>query len=420
MNAFLPISQLSMHFIKETEKHIGKSYEFIITQFERKKKNIVLSRRKILENEKNAARLAALESITEGQIIDGIVSNIANFGAFIDIGGIDGLLHIGDIAWYKVKKVEDLLHLGQTVKVQVSKVDKVNGKISLNMKNLTLNSWDYASERFPEGLIMKGIVTSIMNYGAFVKLEPGIEGLLPISEYAWNDAEATFKREVKKDQEIEVKIINVDKENKKIALSVKRIHANPWGEVFRHYPPGTIVKGIVQNLVPFGAFVKLPEGIEGLIHINNFSWTAKVKHPKDFLKKGDEIEVVVLEVNPKNEKVLLSLKHINPDPYEKYKIGTIIKGKVVRTVGFGAFVELEPGIEALIKNNEIFSIKTDKTEPVLKKNEEVEAKVIKVDVKDRKIEASVKKLEFDREKELIKKYTNQNEKPTLGEILEEE
>ncbi|GHT37462.1 30S ribosomal protein S1 [Endomicrobiia bacterium] len=416
VNAFLPIAQVDMHFVKETEQYIGKSYKFEITKFDARKKNVVVSRRKIIEDEIKSA----LESITEGQILDGTVSRITKFEAFINLGGVDGLLHIGELAWYRVKKVEDLLHIGQVVRVQVLKVDKAGEKISLSMKNLSPHPWDSASERLPLGLITKGTVTSIMSYGVFVEFEPGVEGLLHASEYAWSNGGAALKRDVKKGQEIEVKIIGMDKENKKIALSVKRILTNPWDEAFRHYAPGTAVKGVVQNLTHFGAFVKLPEEIEGLIHISNFSWTKKIIHPEAVIKKGDEVEVVVLGVNPQNEKISLSLKHMQPNPYNKYEVGSIVKGKVVRTSDFGAFIEIEAGIEALVKNNRASSVEADNDRYVLKEGEEVEAKVTRVDIRNRKIEASIKKLEADREKELIKQYANQDSKYTLGEILFEE
>ncbi|GHT50158.1 30S ribosomal protein S1 [Endomicrobiia bacterium] len=419
VNAFLPISQIDMHFVKKTEQYIGKSYEFVITKFDARKKNVVVSRRKIIEDEINTARASALESITEGQILDGTVSRITKFEAFINLGGVDGLLHIGELAWYRVKKVEDLLHIGQVIRVQVLKVDKAGEKISLSMKNLSPHPWDSTSERLPLGLITKGTVTSIMSYGVFVEFEPGVEGLLHASEYAWSNSVAALKRDVKKGQEIEVKIIGVDKENKKIALSVKQI-TNPWDEAFRHYTPGTVVKGVVQNLMSYGAFVKLPEGIEGLIHISNFSWTKKIINPEAVIKKGDGVEVVVLGVNPQNERISLSLKHMQPNPYNKYKVGSIVKGKVVRTSDFGAFIEIEAGIEALVKNNRVSSVETDNDRYVLKEGEEVEAKVTRVDIRNRKIEASVKKLEADREKELIKQYANQDSKYTLGEMLFEE
>lgn len=415
VNAFLHISQVDSSFVSEPEKYVGKTYEFAITEFDKKDKKAALSRRKLLEKEKAIKKEATLKTLQAGQTVEGKVTKLTKFGAFIDLGGVDGLVHIAEMAWYKVKKAEDLLNEGQTVKVEVLKIDE-NGKISLSMKNLSPNPWDEASDKFPEGLVIKGKVTSVMPYGAFVELEPGIEGLLHASEYSWNDSEAEFKKNIKKDQEIEVKIIDVDKTNKKISLSVKKIKSNPWDDVFKHYAPGSVVKGVIQNLMPFGAFVKLPEGVEGLVHINDFSWTEKVKHPEEKVKKGQEIEVVVLEVNPKNEKISLSIKHITPDPYKKYKTGSIIKGKVIKTNDYGAFIELEPGLEAFIKNNEVSIAKGDK----LKEGEEVEAKITKFDARDKKIEASIKKLEFDREKELVKKFANKDERPTLGQILTDE
>ncbi|MDR0977763.1 MAG: S1 RNA-binding domain-containing protein [Endomicrobium sp.] len=422
INAFLPISQLDIHFVKDTQDYIGKRYAFIITQLDVLKKNVVVSRRKILESEKIIARDALLASISEGQILDGVVSRIVNFGAFVDIGGMDALLHIGELAWYKVKKVDDLLHAGQKIKVKVAKIDKSCGKVSLSIKSLIANPWDSVSERFPVGLVMKGKINSIVSYGAFVELEPGIEGLLHASEYKWDSSAsgAVLNKELKEGQEINVKVIGVDKENKKISLSVKQMLPNPWNEAFRHYIPGSIVNGTVQNLTPFGAFVKLPEGVEGLIHISDFSWTKKIKHPGDILKKGDEVKVVVMEINPQNEKISLSLKHITQDPYKKYKVGDIVKGKVITVVGYGAFVELESGIEASIKNREASSYLKSEKMQTFTEGEEIEAEVVRVDFVKRKIEVSVKKLESDREKDIIKQFAHQDDKPTLKEILSEE
>jgi small subunit ribosomal protein S1 len=420
VNAFMRISQLNIRFAKEMEQHIGKSYELAIVEFDIERKKIVVSRRRVIEDEINAAKASTLKNIAEGQILDGTVSRIEDFGAFINLGGIDGLVHIGELAWYKVKNVKDLLHVGQTIRVQVLKVDKPGEKISLSLKKLSPNPWDHACEKFPLGLITKGIVTSVMDYGVFVELEPGVDGLLHFSQYSWSNSQEALRRDVKKGQEIEVKIIDIDKEKKKIVLSVKQILANPWDEALRHYTPGVVVKGIVQKLTSFGAFVKLPEAIEGLIHIDDFSWTKKIGHPKEVIKKDDEVEVVVLEINPRSEKIYLSLKHTQLDPYKKYKVGSIVKGKVVKIFGFGVFIEIDTGIEVLIKNNETSSAKTDKDGYALKEGEEVEAKVIKVDIKNRKIEASIKKLEACREKEIVKQYTNQNDKYTLGEILSEE
>ena len=286
------------------------------------------------------------------------------------------------------------------------------------MKQLVTSPWESAGEKYIEGLIIKGTVTAVMPYGAFVELEKGVEGLLSVNEYAWNDSEHLFQQEVSAGKEIEVKVINCDKETKKISLSVKQMRQNPWNEAARHYLPGTKVKGIVKNITPFGAFVKLPEGIEGLIHISDFSWSKNIKHPDNIVKKGDEIEVAVLSVNTQNEKISLSLKHLTPDPYKKYKVGTIIKGKVVRVAEFGIFVEVEEGINVLIKKNELSM--ENKTQELPKEGEEIEAKIIKAEIKERKLEASIRKFEKSMERELIKQFANNDERFTLGDILQED
>lgn len=418
VRAFLHISQVDTVFVKNAEKYLGKHYDFAITEFDRNDKKITVSRRKILEDEKLAKKASMLESLSEGQILDGTVSKIIKSGAFINLGGIDGFLHIGELAWYKVKQVEDILTVGQIIRVQVAKIDKQQERISLSMKQLVTSPWESAGEKYIEGLIIKGTVTAVMPYGAFVELEKGVEGLLSVNEYAWNDSEHLFQQEVSVGKEIEVKVINCDKETKKISLSVKQMRQNPWDEAARHYLPGTKVKGIVKNITPFGAFVKLPEGIEGLIHISDFSWSKNIKHPDNIVKKGDEIEVAVLSVNTQNEKISLSLKHLTPDPYKKYKVGTIIKGKVARVAEFGIFVEVEEGINVLIKKNELSM--ESKTQELPKEGEEIEAKIIKAEIKERKLEASIRKFEKSMERELIKQFANNDERFTLGDILQED
>jgi small subunit ribosomal protein S1 len=452
LKAFLPISQIENHFVKDTEKYIGKTYQFVITEFNRAKEKITVSRRKVLEDEKLAKKKSILETLAEGQILDGTVSNFARlkpkkspaaapeeqskksdkaikndkskiFGAFINLGGIDGLLHVDEMAWHRVTNPEEVLRIGQTVRVQVIKFDKEHEKISLSIKSLMTNPWDAAAEKYPVGMTLKGKVVSVIDYGAFIELEKGVDGFLHNSEYSWNDSEYAFKKNVKKGQELEVKIISADLANKKIGLSVKQTLPNPWDDVYKHYSPGAKVKGIVQNLTPFGAFVELPGGIEGLVHISDFSWTKKINHPADVVKKGDEVEVIVLEVNSQKEQISLSIKHTMDDPYKKYKVGNVVKGKVIKQTDFGYFIELEPGIEALIKSNDIsFQKSQDNTKSAAALNigDEVEAKITGFDIKDRKIKASVKKLEMDREKELVKKYANQDNRPTLGDILLEE
>ncbi|MDR3049702.1 MAG: 30S ribosomal protein S1 [Elusimicrobiota bacterium] len=415
--AFLPMSQADISQVKDPEKYVGKIYQFLVLEFDKYKRQIVVSRRKILEAQRDEKKKFLLANLVEGQIIDGAVSDIVKFGAFIDLGGIDGLLHIGEIAWHSVNKVEDLLRKGQTVRVKIINIDREKGKISLSVKSLLPNPWESISEKFPIGMITKGKIVSIIDSGAFIEIEEGIDGFLHNSEYAWNDSVAEMKKNVKKGKEIDVKITAVDVENKKISLSVKQITANPWEEAYKHYSPGMAVKGKVENFMPFGAFIKLPEGVEGLVHISDFSWTKKINRPQDMLKKGDEIAVVVLEVNPQKEKISLSIKHNTTDPYKKYKNGTMVKGKITRALDFGVFMEIEEGVEALIKNSEATAEKVERGVQVLKVGDEAQAQIIKCDIKERKLEASVRKLERAQERELVKKYSNQSVKQTLGDIL---
>lgn len=418
LEAFLPASQADTHFSKNADKYIGKKFEFLITEINREKRNIVLSRRKLMDTEKTAKKEKLMAGIKEGDVIEGTVTSITGFGAFVDIGGIDGLLHIGDISWQHIKKVDTVVKTGQKVQVQVLKVDTQAGKVSLGMKQLSERPWNKAVEKYPVGSIVKGKITSITAFGAFVELEPGVEGLLHSSEMSWGSKKDDVKKQLAVGQEIEPKVIALDPEKEKLSLSLKRMQANPWEEASKNYPAGTKIKAVVSHLTPFGAFVKLPEGIEGLIHVADMSWTRKVNHPKDFVKIGQEVECVVVEINPQNEKVSLSLKAVTQDPFKKYRAGTVVTGTVKRIVDFGAFIELEPGLEALVRLSEIAPKRIESASEVLKLGQTVEAKVIKSDPSERKIDISIKKLEHDREKELVKKYTGKEERPTLGDMLE--
>ncbi len=418
--AFLPASQLELRFVKDTDKYVGQKFPFVITQISRSPRNIVLSRRQILEGEQKKRREEVFATISEGQVVEGTVTGITDFGAFVDIGGVEGLLHIGDITWYHLKRVEEVVKPGQQVKVQILKIDREKGKISLSMKHISPRPWDGAAERYPVGLTIRGKVTSVTDFGVFVEVEPGMEGLLHVSEVSWGEHERDLKKVFKPGQEVKAKIIALYPAREKLSLSLKQLQANPWEEAHRSYSPGARVKGTITHLTPFGAFVRLPEGIEGLIHVGDLSWTKKVRHPQDVVEAGQEVEVVVLEVNPNNEKISLSLKHMAEDPFKKYHVGAVVRGTVKRAVEFGAFVELEPGIEALLRNADVALHKTEGVqEPQLKEGQEVEAKVVKCDTREHKIDISIKKLEQSRERELLKKYVNKDERPTLGQVLEE-
>ncbi|MFH1367541.1 MAG: 30S ribosomal protein S1 [Elusimicrobiota bacterium] len=419
IDAFLPASQLDIKRVKDENKFIAQKCMFIVTEFNQGKKNVVVSRRKIQEKEQQETRAKVMETLEEGQILDGIVSGITEFGAFVDLGGFEGLLHVSDIAWHHVKKVGDVLKAGQRVRIKVMKIDKEKGKVSLGMKQLVARPWDSAGEKYKIGDVIKGKITSRTDFGIFVELEPGLEGLVHISEISWDEKGESAIKKYSKGQEIEAKITGIDKEKEKLSLSIKRLKSNPWEEAKNHYPAGTKVKGVVTHLTPFGAFVKLAEGIEGLIHVADMSWTKKVRHPQDVVNENQEVEVIVLDVNTATEKISLSLKHMSEDPFKKYKSGKAVTGTVKRIVDFGAFVELEPGVEALLRGSEISREKVDNPTSQLKAGQVIEAKIIKSDVVEKKIDISIRRLDQDREKELLKRYSNKESIPSLGDVLGE-
>lgn len=417
IDAFLPASQLDIKRVKDENAFIGQKHQFIITEFNQAKNNVVVSRRKIQEKEQVETRAKIMETLAEGAIIDGIVSGTTEFGAFVDIGGIEGLLHVGDIAWHRVKKVSDIIKPQQRVRVKVLKIDKEKGKISLGMKQLIERPWNSVDQKYKVNDIIKGKVTSKTDFGMFVELEPGIEGLVHISEVSWDEKGEVALRKFTKGQEIEAKIVGVDKEKEKLSLSLKKLKANPWEEAKKNYPSGAKVKGVVTHLTPFGAFVKLAEGIEGLVHVGDMSWTKKIRHPQDVVAEKQEIEVVVLDVNTATEKISLSIKHMSEDPFKKYKTGKTVTGTVKRVTEFGSFVELEPGVEALLRNSEISQYKSDGPPETVKVGDTVEAKILKSDIVEKKIDISIRRLTQDREKELLKKYSNKENIPSLGDRL---
>ena len=419
VDAFLPGSQLDTRRVKDENSFIGQKIQVLITEANPAKRNVVVSRRKLQEISQNASRSKALEVLTEGQVIEGKVTGITEFGAFVDIGGVEGLLHIGDIAWHRVRKVEDVLKMGQDLTVKILKIDKEKGKVSLGLKQLTARPWDTAEEKYKAGEVLKGKITSKTDFGIFIELEPGLEGLVHISEISWDEKGETAIKAFTKGQEVEAKVLGIDKQKEKISLSIKRLRSSPWEEAKNKYPSGSKVKGTVTQLTPFGAFVKLEEGLEGLVHVGDMSWTKNVRHPQDVVQEGQEVEAVVLSVNTTTEKISLSLKAVSEDPFKKYKSGKAVTGTVKRIVDFGAFIELEPGIEALLRASEVARDKVENISSVLKVGQVVEAKVIKSDPVEKKIDISIRRLDQEREKELLKRYSNKENIPNLGDVLEE-
>jgi small subunit ribosomal protein S1 len=396
---FLPASQVDTRRPGDIGEFIGKEVEAKILKIDTERRNIVISRRKMIEEQRAEQKAALLAEIATGQIRTGIVKNIAEFGAFIDLGGIDGLLHITDMSWERVGHPSEMLRIDDRIEVKVLNVDKDKEKIALGLKQLKENPWDNIEQRYPVGSKVKGSVVNIMNYGAFVKLEPGVEGLVHISEMSWTRRINHPSEMINVGQEIEVVVLEINKQKQEISLGIKQTETNPWTRVAEKYPPNTIIEGKVRNLANYGAFVEIEEGIDGLLHVSDMSWTKKIGHPSEVVKKNDKVRCVVLSVDQEKMRVALGLKQLHEDPWlravpEKYQSGMIVKGKVTKITNFGVFVELEPDLEGLLHVSELADQKVEDPHSVVKIGDEIEVKILRVDVNDRKIGLSKKRAEW--------------------------
>lgn len=394
LKAFLPGSQIDLRPIKNLDRLIGERYEFRIIKMNKKRGNIVLSRRVILEEERKVTKESTLSQLEEGAIIEGIVKNITEYGAFIDLGGIDGLLHITDMSWGRVNHPSEIFSIGDTVNVMVLKFDRENERVSLGLKQATPDPWVDAEKKYPPESRVTGRVVSIADYGAFVELEEGVEGLVHISEMTWNKHVRHPAKVVNVGDQLEAVVLSIDPEKKRISLGMKQIQENPWETIEERYNINSVVEGRVRNIAEFGAFVELEEGVDGLIHISDMSWTQKIKHPSEILKKRDKVRCVVLNIDKENERLSLGLKQLEKDPWEdvedKYPIGSEVKCKIVKVTNFGAFAEIEGGIEGLIHVSQISTNKVTNPRKAVRVGQEVTAKVIKVDMPNRKIGLSIK------------------------------
>jgi len=408
VEAFLPGSQVDIIAPKDLRIYEGKTLECKIVKLNEERKNVVLSRRELIEAERAEKRSKLLSGIEKGGTVKGTVKNITDFGAFIDLDGLDGLLHITDMSWSRLNHPSEMLKVGQEIEVLVLDIDREKERVSLGLKQKTANPWDQIAEKYPVNLKVKGKVTNLVPYGAFVELEPGIEGLVHVSELSWTKRIARPADVLTQGQEIEAIVLGVSKEDQKVSLSVRQLDTNPWEVVTGKYPTGTRVKGKVRNLTAYGAFVELEEGIDGMIHVSDLSWTRKINHPSEMLKKGDEIEAEVLEIDKANQRISLSLKHLSDDPWksieERYKIGDLVTGKVSKVASFGAFVQLADEIDGLVHISQISNDRVEKVKEVLKIGQEVSARVIKVDKTERRIGLSIKAADYtpeqiEREKE---------------------
>ena len=394
VDCFLPASQVGLRPTSDLDQFISQNVAVRIIKFNRGRGNVVASRRVLLEEERASKRAQTLEELQAGQIRKGVVKNIVQYGAFIDMGGIDGLLHITDMAWGRVSHPSEVVQIGQELEVKVLSIDKDNGKISLGLKQKSADPWTHIDSRFPVGSRHKGKVVNLTDYGAFVKLDEGVEGLVHVSEMSWLKRVKHPSAVVTVGQEVEIVILNLDTQAKKISLGMKQVESDPWESMDERLPVGTTVKGQVKSLTDYGAFVELEDGIEGLLHISDMSWSSSLKNPADLLKKGDDVEVKVLNVDKEKRKISLGLKQLQADPWagveSRYVHGTEVKGKVLRTTNFGAFVELEPGIEGLIHISQLADTPPAKVEDLVNAGDSVTAKVIKLSLEDRKIGLSMK------------------------------
>ncbi|MBE7414966.1 MAG: 30S ribosomal protein S1 [Deltaproteobacteria bacterium] len=397
VTAFLPGSQVDLKPVRNPDKLIGQKFKFRVLKYNRRKNNVIVSRRVLLEEEREVLRKTTLETLAEGAVIEGTVKNITDYGAFIDLGGIDGLVHLTDLSWGKVTHPSQLLKIGDTVKVMVLKFNREENKISLGMKQTVEDPWIKAGEKFSPGTRTAGTVVNITDYGAFVELEPGLEGLVHISEMSWTKLKHPSQK-VKVGDRIEVEVLDLDPASKRISLGMKQTESNPWIEAEARYPKGSRVSGVVMNITDFGAFIGIEEGIDGLVHISDLSWK-KVKHPSELFRKGQEVEAVVLNIDAANRRFSLSTKLLEKNPWqgveERYKPGMIVDGRVTSVADFGAFVELEAGLEGLVHVSELSRGK--KRGADIKEGDIVEVEVLNVDPEDNKIGLSVREIKVQAE-----------------------
>ncbi|MBL7179049.1 MAG: 30S ribosomal protein S1 [Desulfobacterales bacterium] len=425
VQAFLPGSQADLRPIRNLDEMVGKTYTFKILKYNRKRSNIVLSRRAILEEERENKRTETLSSVHEGKVVQGIVKNITEYGVFVDLGGVDGLLHITDISWGRVKHPSELFSVGDEITVKILNLDVERERVSLGMKQLTPDPWSIATEKYPLGSRVSGKVVSLTDYGAFVELEEGIEGLIHVSEMSWTRKIRHPSKVVSVGEVVEAVVLDIRPENRRISLGMKQVVPNPWDVISEMYPVGTTIEGKIKNITDFGIFIGIDEGIDGLVHISDISWTKRIKHPSELYKKGEVIQAIVLDIEKEHERFSLGIKQLQTDPWttvsERYEVGKEITGTVTNLTDFGVFVELEEGIEGLIHVSEISKEKV-KT-PVGKFNigDVITARVMNINSEERRIGLSIKRLEIEDEQSLLSEYVS-NMKPatsTFGEILRE-
>src|SRR5712675_1445239 len=401
VEAFLPASQIDIVPPKNLNVFVGNTYDFKVVKINQERQNIVLSRRELIEQERNERRAKLLSEMTPGDIRKGTVKNITDFGAFIDLNGLDGLLHITDMSWGRIGHPSEILKVGQEIDVVVLDINKEKERVSLGLKQKLANPWENIDAKYQVGQKVKGRVVNLVPYGAFVELEPGVEGLVHVTELSWPKRIAKPSDMLKPDQEIEAVVLGINREEQKISLGLRQLEANPWDRAQEKYPPGTRVKGKIRNLTSYGAFIELEEGLDGMIHVSDISWTRKINHPSEVLKKGDEVEAKVLEIDKTNQRIAVGLKQLTEDPWSNidkyYKVGDLVSGHVTKLASFGAFVGLQHDIDGLVHISQVSEERVEKIKNVLKVGQEVNARVVKIDKNERRIGLSIKAANYSNE-----------------------
>ncbi len=425
IQAFLPGSQADLRPIRNLDEMVGQTYTFKVLKYNRKRSNIVLSRRAILEEQRESIRTATLSSMEVGTVMEGIVKNITEYGVFADLGGVDGLLHITDISWGRVKHPAEMFTVGDAINVKILSFDMEKERVSLGMKQLSPDPWSIATEKYPVGNKVEGKVVSLTDYGAFVELEEGIEGLIHVSEMSWTRKIRHPSKVVTVGEIIEAVVLDIKPDNRRISLGMKQVADNPWEIISDKYPVGTVIEGKIKNITDFGLFIGIDDEIDGLVHISDISWTKRIKHPSEIFKKGDIVQAIVLDIDKGSERFSLGIKQTQPDPWksveERYAVGTEISGAVTNITDFGVFVELEEGIEGLIHISEISKEKVKTPAGEFKVGDNVTAKVMNINSDERRIGLSVKRLGEDDDKAILSEYVNNSGPATsaFGEILRE-
>jgi small subunit ribosomal protein S1 len=426
IQAFLPASQVDIRPSSDTDSYIGLKGRFKVIKINQRRDNIVLSRRAVLEEERSSVRDVTLSTLEEGQIVEGTIKNVTDYGAFVDLGGVDGLLHVSDLSWGRVGKPSDVLKPGQQVTAKVLKFDRTKGKISLGIKQTLTDPWLEVPGKFPIGDRVRGRVVSLMEYGAFVELESGVEGLIHVSEMSWTKRVRRAADILNINDEVETIVLGIDMGNRKISLGLKQATENPWATIAEKYPTGTKIEGQIKNMTDFGMFIGIEDGIDGLVHVSDMSWTKRIKHPGDVYEKGQLVLAVVLKVDIENERLSLGIKQLEPDPWslapEKYRAGAIVTGKVTSQTDFGVFVELEEGIEGLIHVSELSREKVASAKEFAKIGDILEAVVLNCDPKERRISLSIKSKSIAAEKAEFAQYMGSQGEATsnFGDLLKQE